>query len=315
MASLCADDGDRAASLGSSRVRTMPRVATGAPLAVPIASRRHVGYYEFGDLDGTPVFALHGTPGCGSGFLFAHEDALERGVRLIAPDRPGVGFSDRAKRRPVRAYADDLGGLADALGIDTFDVFGYSGGGPFACAAAYGLPDRVNAAAVVSGAGQVGVWAKKRESDLMDWFFMSVSRRSAFVASGMMRAVAGLVRRMPQIPSLSLDRELGESDVEAFATPARREAAVRMFIDAFARGTRGVVDDYASIAEPWGFPVEDIKVPLTLFQGDADTIVPMHHTEALAARVPDADVVVWPGAGHFGVFSRVGEVLDALLAR
>ncbi|MCU1426299.1 MAG: alpha/beta hydrolase fold protein [Actinomycetia bacterium] len=280
--------------------------------ATRVASGRDVGYYEFGDPSGFPVIALHGTPASGAGFLFAHESARAHGLRLLAPDRPGVGRSDLVKRRPVRAYASDLAEFADALGIDRFAVLGYSGGGPFACAAAYGLPHRVQSVAVVAGAGQIGVWATPRESDVMDWFFMRAARYSPFVASGLLWMVAEVAKRVPQIPSLSIARELGEADRDAFASPVNREAAVRMFTDAFVRGSRGAVDDYAAIAEPWGFDVEDIRVPIYVFQGDADTIVPLAHAEALTERVPDAKLVVWPGAGHFGVITHIDEVFTSL---
>src|SRR5262249_49540184 len=147
--------------------------------------------------EGRPVLALHGTPGCGAGYLFAHAAAAERGVRLLAPDRPGVGFSDLAPRRPVAAHAADVREFADALSLDTFGVVGYSGGGPYACAVARQLPDRVDALGVVAGAGQVGVWASARESDLMDRFFMSVARRRPRTASALLHVVAAAARRLP----------------------------------------------------------------------------------------------------------------------
>jgi hypothetical protein len=52
-----------------------------------------VSVYEYGDQNGQPVFASHGVPSCGAGFDLAHEPARARRLRLIAPDRPGVGRS------------------------------------------------------------------------------------------------------------------------------------------------------------------------------------------------------------------------------
>ncbi len=310
MASVCAGVEQRD---GGEPVVTPAVAPPIEPRVVRVDGGRDIGYYEFGDPVGSPVIAMHGTPGCGAGFLFAHESAVRHRVRLLAPDRPGVGFSDPMKRRPVRAYASELAAFGDALTLDEFAVLGYSGGGPFACAAAFGLPGRVRAAAVAAGAGQVGVWAKSSESDFMDWFFMQAARYSPLLAAGMMRVVAEVARRVPQIPSLSIERELGAADRDVFASAQNREAAVRMFTDAFPRGARGVVDDYATIAEPWGFRVEDIAVPTTVFQGDADAIVPLAHAEALAGRVPGAELVLWPGAGHFGLFGHIDEVLGSLV--
>src|SRR5215475_4617910 len=104
------------------------------PDVVRTADGRVVSYYDFGDRGGTPVFAMHGTPASGAGFWFADQRARDRGLRLIAPDRPGIGRSDHlTQAQPtVVDYAPELAATADALGVDTFSLLGYSGGGPYA---------------------------------------------------------------------------------------------------------------------------------------------------------------------------------------
>ena len=97
--------------------------------------------------------------------------------------------------------------------------------------------------------------------------------------------------------------------VPSLGSPAE---AMALFTQAFTHGAAGVVDDYAALAQPWGFRVEDITVPLAIFQGDADTMVPSRHSEALARRVPKATLTVWPGEGRLATVNHGGEVLDAL---
>ncbi len=106
-----------------------------------------VGVYEYGDGSGAPVFVFHGTPACGAGFAWADEPARERALRLLAPDRPGVGRSTR-RDYTVADYPPMVAALADALGIERFAVWGYSGGGPYAAACAALLPDRAIKAVV-----------------------------------------------------------------------------------------------------------------------------------------------------------------------
>src|SRR4051794_29308726 len=95
---------------------------------------RAVGIYDYGESTGRPVFVFHGTPACGAGFAWADEAARALGVRLLAPDRPGVGLSGRLDSYRVADYPEQVGALADAMGVEKFGVWGYSGGGPYAVA-------------------------------------------------------------------------------------------------------------------------------------------------------------------------------------
>jgi pimeloyl-ACP methyl ester carboxylesterase len=70
-------------------------------------------------------------------------------VRVIAPDRPGMGTSTFEPARRLTDWADDVRQLADSVGLPRFVLAGFSGGGPHALAVAHGLPDRVIAAGCI----------------------------------------------------------------------------------------------------------------------------------------------------------------------
>src|SRR5437762_9430317 len=98
----------------------MNKRATGVPecrLVTVGGTGRVVGVYDYGDRNGYPVFAFHGTPSCGAGFDWADEPATRLGLHVIAPDRPGVGRSSRQAGWTVADYAQEVGELADVLGI------------------------------------------------------------------------------------------------------------------------------------------------------------------------------------------------------
>ena len=273
---------------------------------------RGVGIYEYGDPAGSPVMVLHGTPACGAGFAWADGPARERGLRLIAPDRPGVGISSRLDRWTVADYPAQLGRLADALQIDRFAVWGYSGGGPYAAACAALMADRVSTAAVVAGIGQMGVWAKADDFEKTDRQMLGLATSRPAIARAILGVTARLARMSPKSAMKSFAKQLSDSDREILPTLGTPAEAMALFTHAFLRGAHGVVADYAAIARPWGVAVERTEIPVAIFHGDADTMVPLRHSEELAARVPNARLTVWPGAGHLGTVGHVGEVLDAV---
>ena len=83
--------------------------------------------------------------------MWGNEELLqEAGVRLIAVDRPGVGDSSFQPGRRLSDWPAEVCALADALGLERFSVLGYSGGGPYAAVCAAMLPERLQAAGMVS---------------------------------------------------------------------------------------------------------------------------------------------------------------------
>ena len=270
-----------------------------------------VGVYDYGDPAGAPVLVFHGTPACGAGFAWADDAARARRLRLVAPDRPGVGLSSRASWT-IADYPARVAALADVLGIDRFGVWGYSGGGPYAVACAALLPHRVTTTAVAAGMGQIGVWATIEESEKTDRQMLELSTTHPAIARFLLGTSGYGARISPRIAMKSFEKQLNANDRDVVATLGPPREVMALFTQAFLHGARGVVADYAAIAGPWGFDVESVDRPVAVFHGDADTMVPLRHGEELASRVPDATLTVWPGAGHLGTITHVEDVLDAL---
>jgi pimeloyl-ACP methyl ester carboxylesterase len=278
--------------------------------AVPLADGTTVGLYEYGDPGGRPVFALHGTPSCGAGFDWADEPARARGLRLLAPDRPRIGKSSGPALETVDDYRGRIESLASALDLDRFAVLGYSGGGPYAVACA--TSPWVTATAVCAGMGQMGVWAEADDFAKTDRQMLGLCVKHPTVARLMLAGTARLATLSPGSAVKSFLKELGPSDVAVVESQDEPpEVTMRLFTRAFQNGAQGVVDDYRTIAKPWGVDLGH-TAPLTIFQGDADTMVPLRHAQTLAEHLPEATLVVWPGEGHLGTITHIEEILDVL---
>ena len=114
-------------------------------LTIKLKDGRTLGYIDLGNKDAKNVlFHFHGFPGSRlEANLLSEMDIDMTNIRLISIDRPGMGLSDFKKNRTLLDWPEDVVELADALGIDKFAVEGISGGGPYAAACAYKIPDRL----------------------------------------------------------------------------------------------------------------------------------------------------------------------------
>lgn len=100
-------------------------------------------WMEYGAPDGVPVFYLHGGGSSSLEAAIYQAEAAGAGVRLIAPNRPGVGGSTLQPDFSPRSVANDLIQLADHLRVEHLTVAGLSNGGMFALAVASVHPARV----------------------------------------------------------------------------------------------------------------------------------------------------------------------------
>jgi Alpha/beta hydrolase family len=96
-----------------------------------LATGRLLAYDEHGAADGTPIFYFHGSPSTRLEWHLFGSETLARklSVRVIVPDRPGLGRSDFQPSRRISDWPADVIALADHLALIRFAVLGYSGRG------------------------------------------------------------------------------------------------------------------------------------------------------------------------------------------
>lgn len=278
-----------------------------------IAPTRRLSYAEYGDPAGDVVFWLHGTPGARRQVpLGLNAAAKENHFRVITVERPGTGKSSDHRYEQLGDFADDLSALANELGIDQFAVVGLSGGGPYTLAAARHLADRVPVVGVLGGlAPTVGEHATQSFHNL------------AVFAQPLLELL-----RKTLVPAL----RFGLSGLEAIADPAYRayvkvnggaDAEVmsdpkmkHMFLNDLLRTERlrAPLHDLALFGRHWGFEIDEIEVPVHIWHGDADHIVPFEQGEHMASVIPNATLTTIPGLGHFAGFTAVDDVLSTLRA-
>ena len=264
-----------------------------------------------GDLGGSPVFLLHGTPGSRVGPRPRTQLLHRLGIRLISFDRPGYGGSDRKPGRRVVDAAMDVAAIADFFGHDQFAVVGRSGGGPHALACAALLPDRVSRAA-----GLVSL--APREADGLDWFGgMADSNVDAYAGPNgrldrviaRLTEIADTVRDDPARLITMLYEEMTGFDRRVVADAGIRQGLIRAYAEALRESPYGWIDDVKAFRNEWGFDPATVSVPVLLWGGEHDVFSPVSHSRWLGAQIPDAMVVVKSDAAHFNALDVLPDIL------
>lgn len=271
----------------------------------------------FGPEGATPLVMHHGTPSDRTQYRPFAEAAAGRGLRLVSYSRPGYGSSSRQPGRTVADCAGDTLAIVEQLGAARFYTAGWSGGGPHALACAALLPGRVLACATIAGVGP---------SDAADLDFlegMGQENHEEFGAAlagpselqgyleRQARALAGLTGEQV---AAALGDLVSPVDVGALTGDFAAYLATT-FRHAVSNGIWGWFDDDLAFTRPWGFDLDDIGVPVVVWQGSQDRMVPFAHGQWLATHVPGVRPRLLTQEGHLSIAVVLfGEIVDDLLA-
>lgn len=270
-----------------------------------------------GPADGLPLLFHNGTPGGLVAFPPMTALAAERGLRTVMYARPGYGQSAPQPGRSVADTVADAATVLGELGADQFVTAGWSGGGPHALACAALLPGRCLAAASLAGVAPA-------QAPGLDWLAgMGPENIEEFGAAGQGDpALTGYLtpaaEGLRQVTAGQVAGELG-----GLVSAADRDVVTAEFADylatsfraALSTGIAGWRDDDLAFVSDWGFPVAQAgQVPVAVWQGTEDRMVPHPHGAWLAQHIPGARAHLLPGEGHLTLAVRsFGAVLDDLL--
>ena len=269
--------------------------------AINLSSGRKLCYAEFGDPKGAPDFYFHGWP-CSRLHGWSMDAAAKRcGIRLVCPDRPGIGLSDYHPGRALLDWPQVVEELAAHLGWGQFHVVGVSGGGPYALACALRLPGRLLSCQVLCGAPPF------EEYDPGDMFwvyrFLIRLRRFSPLLLGLTLIAGSDFATTPcmHYPVSLMLRMLPHVDRHTLSHPTQYHAIAGSFHQAMINGPEPVIADADIYLTPWRFSLSDITYPVDFWHGMADINISWKYTQKIAGRMPNAVTHFIDGEGHYSL--------------
>lgn len=280
---------------------------------IVLRDERRLGFAEYGDASGKAVFHFNGS----GGSRLEHPQDLsiltDLGVRLISTDRPGHGISDPQPGRKLLDWPEDVGQLADHLGIDSFHIEGWSAGGPHALACAYKMPDRILAGALISGLAP-----PDRPNPYEGLPF---AMKTLMIIGRNVPSLVYLFRRMMRKNLQGDPDKMGDRLKSSFPPPDQKaieesgsgDWLIENIQEGYSQGGDGPAQDDILINTSWGFKLQDIQARFDVWQGEVDKNVPLNQGVYQDKLLLNSRLTVLPGQAHLYLLTHWREVLEALV--
>ena len=276
-----------------------------------------VAFEEYGDANGVPLIFCHGWPSSRTMARLTDEPARELGIRVISPDRPGISGSSLQPDRKLSDWPRVVERIVDHLGVREFRMLAISGGAPYAYATAIAMPERVQGIAIVGGAPPMAELVDAEGLlPLYRWMLALYRTRPRLLRRffHLARPVLSLRSPVRFRPLLLKMLMLRPCDAESLRDAAAFEAIFESQRRAWRGSAEGVMADAQIYAQPWGFAIEDVQVPVRLWHGKQDRAFSIRLAEQVAKRLPNCKARFVDEAGHYSLPIRhMREILKDLI--
>jgi pimeloyl-ACP methyl ester carboxylesterase len=266
-----------------------------APTRVITAAGHRFAYREVGPPGGIPLVLLNHWGAVLDNFDPSIIDGLATRHHVIAVNYRGIGASGGTAPLTIDEMALDVIAMIRALGHATVDLMGFSLGGMVAQDVVLKAPDLVRKL-ILTGTGPAGGEG-----------ISNVGRVSwPLILKGL------LTFRDPKTYLFFTSTANGSSAAKAFLTRTKERKTGRdkgPTPRAFLRQLKAI--------HAWGRQVPQdlsrIRVPVLVANGENDIMVPTSNSHDLARRIPRAELVIYPDAGHGGIFQYHAQFVPTAL--
>lgn len=280
---------------------------------IKLRDGRVLGYTEYGDPKGKPVFHFNGSGGSRLEHPVDTSILTELGIRYISTDRPGHGISTAQPGRELLDWPDDISSLADHLGIDKFFVLGWSAGGPHALACAYKHQDRIISGALVGGLAPPDRPKPYQGYSGILKLIMFLGRNFPKLVYVFRRMSAKLINKPSGDIGDKFIKSMPKVDQKPFENIEIKEMFVADIKEGYIQGGDGPARDDIIINFPWKFDIKNIQSRFDIWQGDKDKNVPLNQGQYLADLLPNSNFHLLKDKGHMLLLDEWKNILSTLI--
>ncbi len=157
----------------------------------------------------------------------------------------------------------------------------------------------MTAAALLSSAVPLDLYGTTRGLTVEDRVLLLLTRRTPWLASALMKV--SIVNASNARLFRAVMRSFPPADRTVLTEWGPPDHALAFVREAMRQGTEGCVQDYRIFGDPWGFSLEEIHVPVDIWEGSDDSTGPPGYRAFLKRHIPQATVHVVPGEGHLSL--------------
>ena len=274
-------------------------------LKMKLPDGRMLAYAEYGDSNGIPVLGVHGTPGTRHIFSLADASARKSGLRVIAPNRAGIGDSDDRPDHSIAGHVEDALALLDHLGVKEFAALGFSGGGPYTAEVARQVPHRIRALTLVSAHVQ-GVQPGPGHRILMKLANVSIP-----AARLMFLAIAIPAVTVPNFSRLLIGPGLNHSDRQTMKDREIRRCLTKGIAGVLWSGRATALEARNFYREHPPSPIA-LDAPVRIWHGAEDKVIVPKAALIYSRMFPGSHLVIIPQVGHLWGLVACDQVLATL---
>jgi pimeloyl-ACP methyl ester carboxylesterase len=281
---------------------------------VAVRSGRKLEVQEYGDRAGHPVLFFHGLIGSHHQASYVADRAQSQGLRIIAPNRPGVGGSEFVARASALDAIEDIEDVAAALELDTFSLIGISGGAPYALAVLHRLGHRVRTVTIISGMGPMQLPGALHGMDQRRRLFLGAGSRYPQLARRAFQTAADRFRADPDRFLRGLITTWSVPDQQLFQRREVFDLFLKDLHQVFTegKGAEGLAQEL-TIYRNYGFSLGELPAShrVILWHGLSDPIVPSAMAWKMVHALPNGEAHFVPG-GHFMAIDAAGQIIARL---